>query len=68
MAVKKLTISRNTSQCGDKESSSKLIPIKVFEMARDEEFGRMVVANRDIAVGDLVMEVMNIIHKQTHTT
>jgi len=29
---------------------------RVFEMARDEEFGRMVVANRDIAVGDLVME------------
>ena len=26
-------------------------------MARDEEFGRMVVANRDLAVGDLVMEV-----------
>ena len=37
-------------------------------MARDEEFGRMVVANRDIAVGDLVMEVIRIIHKQTHTT
>ena len=31
--------------------------MKVFEMARDEEFGRMVVANRDLAVGDLVMEV-----------
>jgi len=41
---------------------------RVFEMARDEEFGRMVVANRDIAVGDLVMEVIRIIHKQTHTT
>ena len=26
-------------------------------MARDEEFGRMVVANRDLAVGDVVMEV-----------
>ena len=28
----------------------------------------MVMANRDIAVGDLVMEVTRIIHKQTHTT
>ena len=26
-------------------------------MARDDEFGRMVVANRDLAVGDLVIEV-----------
>ena len=26
-------------------------------MARDLEFGRLVVANRDLAVGDVVMEV-----------
>ena len=33
------------------------IPIKVFEMARDDEFGRMVIASKDLAVGDVVMEV-----------
>ena len=37
------------------------IPIKVFEMARDDEFGRMVIASKDLAVGDVVMEVRSVI-------
>ena len=34
-------------------------------MARDEEFGRLVVANRDLAVGDVVMEVTDTCSRET---
>ena len=34
-------------------------------MARDEEFGRLVVANRDLAVGDVVMEVADTCCRET---
>ena len=37
--------------------SRKSSHLKVFSLARDAEFGRFVVANKDLGVGDTVMEV-----------
>ena len=43
--------------------SRKSSHLKVFSLARDAEFGRFVVANKDLGVGDTVMEVAGLVKK-----
>ena len=52
-------ISTEVSQ--SKSYSRKSSHLKVFSLARDAEFGRFVVANKDLGVGDTVMEVAGLI-------
>ena len=39
----------------------------MFSLARDAEFGRFVVANKDLGVGDTVMEVAGLIKEMEWT-
>ena len=47
--------------------SRKSSHLKVFSLARDAEFGRFVVANKDLGVGDTVMEVAGLTNKMERT-
>ena len=56
-SLENLPIQISTEVSQSKSYSRKSSHLKVFSLARSAEFGRFVVANKDLGVGDTVMEV-----------